>query len=65
MNLIETTSKKTEQLILGSMIYGNTDFMDDLKKEYFNGDTHKAIFKAIQTLFNKGKQIDIITVSEL
>ena len=60
-------SKELEEAVLGALMIDNnalSDVIDVLVPDAFYDDAHKTIFKAICTLFDKGKPIDILTVTE-
>jgi len=56
---------EVESLILGSLISGNTNLIDNLKEEYFTTELNKNIFNAVYKLYDKNKPIDLVTVDEL
>jgi len=62
---METNSIEVERMILGSLLIGNTNNIDLIKADFFGNELHKDIFKAIYSLFNKQKPIDMITVNTL
>ncbi len=55
-----------EEVVLGAMMIdkkGVDEVIDILHPEVFYKDSHKHIFEAIFTLFEKGQPIDLLTVS--
>jgi replicative DNA helicase len=58
---------EAEQSVLGSMLLDKEivpQVAEMLRSEDFYREDHQAVFEAIMELFNRGKPIDIITVSE-
>lgn len=56
-----------EQAVLGALMLEKdalTDVVDVLRPESFYSDKHKAIYKAIQELFNDSDPIDLLTVTD-
>ena len=56
-----------EEVVLGAMLIdkkGIDEVIDLLKPDTFYDKKHQAIFEAIQILFEKGDNIDLLTVSE-
>jgi replicative DNA helicase len=59
--------KELEEAVLGALMIDNnalSDVIDVLVPDAFYDEAHKTIFKAICDLFDKGKPIDILTVTE-
>ncbi|MGO2295176.1 MAG: replicative DNA helicase [Psychroflexus halocasei] len=55
-----------EEVVIGAMLIdkkGVDETIDILKPEAFYKDAHKNIYAAIQTLFEKGEAIDLLTVA--
>lgn len=55
-----------EEAVLGAMMLETdavTEVIDILKPEIFYKDAHQKIFSAILRLFDKGEQVDILTVT--
>ena len=73
MNLVPTAAISTppqnleaEQKVLGSIIFDNGvlgDIIPLLSKDDFYSDTHQAIFVAIRDLYDLGKPIDLMSLS--
>ncbi len=58
---------EAEQAVLGSMIFDDkalVSCVEALSADDFYTNAHKIIFNAIETLFNEGRPVDIVTLSD-
>ncbi|MDY5970023.1 MAG: replicative DNA helicase, partial [Bacteroidales bacterium] len=56
-----------EEAVLGALMLDAdalTNTIETIQPEYFYKPEHQYIFQAIRTLFEKGKQVDILTVAQ-
>lgn len=64
---IPPQAQDLEVSILGALLVDSQaiiEISDILSPEMFYNDQNRCVFEAIQTMFNAGKQIDILTVTE-
>lgn len=67
MNKIYPNSIDAEMAVLGTMIVNKDsleEIMEILKPDYFYLDNHKIIFETIAELHDRGKNVDLIILSE-
>lgn len=58
---------EAEMAVLGSMLIDDEAIsvaVELLNKDYFYRDTHKKIFEAVSALYNAGKAVDLITLTD-
>jgi replicative DNA helicase len=64
---IPPQNTEAEQSLLGGLLVntqGMIQVIDVVKADYFYRTTHRVIFEAMLTLFEKSEPIDVVTVSE-
>ncbi len=58
---------EAEQSVLGCVLYDNdtaADILAELKPEDFYSESHKFIFEAMQTVFNRNTPVDFVTLTD-
>ena len=63
---IQPQATDLEEAVLGALMLEKdalSAVIDVLKPELFYDERHKRVFEAIQTLFQKSKPVDILTVT--
>lgn len=64
---IPPQSREAEMSVLGGMMFEEASLVrafEILRREYFYDENHRKIFEAIQTLFEKSRPADLVTISE-
>lgn len=67
MTHIPDNSKEAEQSVLGALMIdaeSNRNVIEQLTEEHFKWDEHKAILKAIQHLYSREQDINVLTVDD-